>query len=82
LTEDPEQLLNRIGLRLTRRRQELGLSQKALATKLGITDANITRIENGQQNVTIGTLCKLAKALDITVEELIVAEPKSGAGER
>jgi transcriptional regulator with XRE-family HTH domain len=82
LTEEPDLLLNRIGLRLTRRRQELGLSQKALAARLGITDANITRIENGQQNVTITTLCKLAKALDMTVEELIVAEPKSTAGTR
>ena len=76
MTEEPDLLLNRIGLRLTRRRQELGLSQSALAARLGIAGPNITRIENGQQNVTIGTLCKLAKALDMTVEELIVAEPK------
>jgi transcriptional regulator with XRE-family HTH domain len=82
LTEDLDLLLNRIGLRLTRRRQELGLSQRALAARLGITSANVTRIENGQQNVTIGTLWRLAAELDMTVEELIVAEPRSTAGRR
>jgi transcriptional regulator with XRE-family HTH domain len=82
LTEDLDLLLNRIGLRLTRRRQELGLSQRALAGRLGITGANITRIENGQQNVTIGTLHRIATELDMTVEELIVEEPQSTVGKR
>lgn len=75
MAEEPNLLLNRIGLRILRRRQELGLSQRALAAQLGINAANIGRVERGQQNLTIVTLCKMAEALDTTVEELIVAEP-------
>ena len=75
MTEDLDLLLNRIGMRVLRRRQELGLSQGDLAERLGIQRTNIGRIERGEQNVTLGTLCKIARELDVTVEALIVAEP-------
>jgi transcriptional regulator with XRE-family HTH domain len=75
LTEDLDTLLDRIGRRIIRRRQELGLSQRQLAALLGIAPPNIGRIERGEQNVTLGTLCKIAKELGVTVEALIVAEP-------
>jgi len=37
--------------------------------------ANLCHIENGNQNVTIRTLCKIAEALDITVGELVSGVP-------
>ena len=77
MAEDPDLLLNQIGLRISRRRQDLGLSQRALAARLGMQPANISHIESGEQNVTIRTLCKLAEALDVTVEDLIAARPTS-----
>ncbi len=69
-------------MRIVRRRQELGLSQKVLAERLGVRPTNVSRIERGEQNVTLGTLHKIAVELDTTVEELVVAEPKGAAGER
>lgn len=77
MTEELDLLLNRIGMRVLQRRQELGLSQGDLAARLGIQRTNIGRIERGEQNVTIGTLCKIAKELGMTVEELIVAESRN-----
>ena len=82
LAEDLDLLLNRIGLRILRRRQELGLSQKALAERLGTGATNIGRIERGEQNVTLGTLHKIATELDTTVLDLLDAEPRSAASKR
>jgi transcriptional regulator with XRE-family HTH domain len=71
VAEDPDLLLSQIGLRILRRRQELGLSQRDLADRLGIAQTNIARIEHGEQNLTIRTLAKLADALGVTVGELV-----------
>jgi HTH-type transcriptional regulator / antitoxin HipB len=70
LAEDPDLLLSQIGLRILRRRQELGLSQKDLGDRLGIAQTNVARIEHGQQNLTVRTLVKLAEALGVTAAEL------------
>jgi len=43
-----------------------GLTQKQLADKCGINDANLRKYENGKQNPKIETLKKIAKALDIS----------------
>ena len=72
VSEDPDLLLSQIGLRVMKRRQELGLTQKELGDRLGITSTNIYRIEYGQQNLTVRTLIKLAEALDTTAADLFV----------
>ncbi len=71
MAENPKILLSQIGLRALRRRQELGLTQDAVAARLGITAPNIANIEHGRQNVTVETMCKLAEALETTVQELM-----------
>ncbi len=82
MTEDLNLLLNRIGLQVLRRRQELGLSQGELAKRIGSQRSNLGRIERGEQNVTLGTLHKIATELDTTVLDLLDAEPRSAAGKR
>jgi transcriptional regulator with XRE-family HTH domain len=72
VSEDPDLLLRAIGLRVLRRREELGLTQQSVADRLGIAPQNIYRIEHGQQNLTVRTLVKVAEALGVTVAELIV----------
>jgi len=54
-----------IALRLKR-----GMTQKDVAQKAGTTQSVIARIENGEQNISIKTLTKLAEALkaDIKIE--------------
>ena len=78
MSEDPDLLLSKIGMRVLKRRQNLGLTQKELAGRLGITTTNIARIEHGQQNLTIRTLAKLADVLDTTVVELVGGPPSAG----
>ena len=41
-------------------RKKQGMSQNQLAKKLGTTQSNIARLEAGQQNLTTGTLQKIA----------------------
>lgn len=50
-----------------RRRQ--GMTQRELAAKLGVTDKYIQRIEAGAQNLSIKSLVKLAKPLEVRVRE-------------
>lgn len=53
-------------------REEKGLSQTELAKISGVGRVTINRIENGElQETTSGTLIKLAKALDSTIDSLI-----------
>jgi len=48
------------------------LSQKSLATKAGIPQSLISYIETGSiKNPGIGTLQKIAKALDVPVTDLL-----------
>lgn len=75
VSEDPDHLLTQTGLRILRRRQDLGLTQKALAEAVGMAQANIAQIEHGQRNLTLRTLCKLAEALNTTVVDLVGGTP-------
>ncbi len=58
-------------MRVLRRRKELGLSQDEFAERLGVTRPNAGRIERGQQNVTVRMMCRVAEALETTVQELM-----------
>ncbi|MFC2011959.1 helix-turn-helix domain-containing protein [Chloroflexota bacterium] len=46
-------------------RENLYLSQEELAGKSGMTVGTINRLENGKQKPRLGTIRKLAKALDV-----------------
>ena len=48
-----------------------GLSQKQLAEMCGVTQQFIQRIEKGKVNPSIPTIRKIARALSVTVDELI-----------
>lgn len=50
------------------RRNELRLSQKELASLVGMQQSAIARLENGGYNSTVDTLLKVASALDLDVE--------------
>ena len=57
---------------IKRRRTELGLSQRALAKRVGVSDAYITQLETRERiNPSLHVLKKLAKALKMTVGELV-----------
>ena len=52
---------------LAERRREQRLTQKQLAERSGIGQAEISRIERGQANPTASTLASLTRALDVDV---------------
>lgn len=57
-----------IGQQLQEIRQKMGLSQKAFAERLGISQQLISRIENGKENISLITLKNMATVLDKKVK--------------
>lgn len=51
-------------------RRNLGLSQRQIAEKCGVTQQFIQQIESGKKNPSVKVLTKLAEALDSSIDEL------------
>lgn len=60
----------RLGRRLSGLREKRGLSQTQLCDMAGIGRAHLSQIENGAVAARIDTLYSIARALDLTLEEL------------
>lgn len=59
-------------------RENRGWSQSKLSRRSGVPQSTISEIENGiRRNPTFKTLEKLAKALGITIEHLVVTNENS-----
>ena len=63
------------GRNLHRLRTAAGLSQAAIAERLGVDRAHISLMERGKQNVTIITLWHLAEALGVRPAALLDEHP-------
>lgn len=61
-----------IGERIRAARKKAGLTQGELAEKLGISAQGIAQWENGVRNAKLGTIKKVAEALDVPFESLIL----------
>lgn len=48
-------------------RKEAGLTQAELSKKIGISQADISRLENGTRNPSLAMLERIAEALDTTL---------------
>ena len=66
--------LREIGHRVQQLRKLRSMSQQTLATRAELDRTYISAVENGKQNSTIQALMKLAKALGVPIERLIVGE--------
>ena len=63
-----------LGDNLKRFRKAKGLSQEKLAQKAGVTYSTLSKIEAGYNtNPKVLSLIRLAKALDVTVTDLLGA---------
>jgi len=60
------------GTNLRKYRNQRGLSQRALFHLCGIDNGMLSRMENGQINVTLNTLSILAEALDMPTWKLLI----------
>ena len=63
-----------LGENIKKYRKETGLTQIALAKKLKTAQKSITRWENNQIIPSIGTLKKLSKIFNISIDNLIFTE--------
>ena len=63
-------ILSAIGSKIQITREKKGLTQDQLGEKTGINAKYISAIERGQKNLTILTLEKIAKGLEVELFEL------------
>ena len=68
---DMESEAQKLGKNLKRIRTKKGISQGDIVRSLGIDRAFISNIENGKTNPTLATIAKLAKAIGVSVGELM-----------
>ena len=68
-----------LGKRIAASRKALGLTQDALAEKLGVTAQAVSKWENDQSCPDIAMLPKLAEIFDITIDALLGVERKEEA---
>lgn len=59
-----------LGTVIRQAREELGLTQRALARKAGRTETSINKIEAGSQRVDLVELLDIAQALRLELKEL------------
>ena len=63
--------IQRFGLQLQRLRTRRGLTQEQLAVKAGLVRVYVTKLEQGEHDPTLTMLVRLAKALRVSVTELL-----------
>ncbi|WP_100475789.1 helix-turn-helix domain-containing protein [Mycobacteroides abscessus] len=63
--------LSEIGARIRAARENAGQTQAAAATAMGMRRPDLSVIENGQQNITMTTLYRIADHYNITANSLI-----------
>ena len=63
--------IQRFGKQLQRLRTSRGLTQEQLAVTAGLSRTFLTRLELGQHDPSLSTLVRVAKALRVSVAELL-----------
>ena len=61
----------KLGKNLKRIRTSKGISQGDIARSLEVSRGFVSNIENGKTNPTLATITKLAKAVGVSVSELM-----------
>lgn len=63
-----------IGLKIKKRRQELGITQEHIANALDVNPSHISNIECGRANPSLTALVKIANILGCSVDYFIDSE--------
>lgn len=69
-----------VGTRLRTARRSHGLSLRVLAERAGVSPSLISQVETGRAKPSVSTLYAIASELDISLDELLFADPSPGAG--
>ncbi|GAA0725643.1 helix-turn-helix domain-containing protein [Dactylosporangium roseum] len=77
MTEDFAEVLDNVGPRLRRLRQQRGTTLTDLSAATGISVSTLSRLESGQRRPTLELLLPLARAHQVPLDELVDA-PATG----
>tara|TARA_Y100001933_G_C18920387_1_gene530758 strand:- start:621 stop:857 length:237 start_codon:yes stop_codon:yes gene_type:complete len=71
---EKSELLRVTGKRIQELREKQGLTQLDLAARIegDFDTTNVSRIESGRTNPTLYTLYRIAKALEVDINELLI----------
>lgn len=67
-------LIKQVGRAIRSLRQQRRISQKVLAQRVGVPRSYLTAVENGKKNLTLLSITRLAKALDVPVAAFFLRE--------
>lgn len=70
----PDPLAQRVGERIRRLRKEAEFTFDAFVEESGLGRGYLSELERGLVVPTIGTLARVAKALELTVADLVIGE--------
>jgi len=65
-----------VGAAILSRRLDQGVTQRTLAGRAMVTPANLSAIESGRRDLTVGTLLRLARALKVPPGSLFGGPPR------
>lgn len=69
-SKNADEVYKEIGSRIVDARRAKNMSQEQLATESGIDRSHMGFIEQGRRKPTLSTLFKIAKTLNVSLEEL------------
>ncbi len=67
----PDTSTKEIGMRVRRRREEMGLTREKMAELAGLSVQFAASIELGKQRMTTESLAKVCRALDISADHIV-----------
>ncbi len=68
---EKSEVLSKIGLKIKRLRDEKGIGQQDLAAACNFEKSNMSRIEAGRTNLTVGTLLKICAVLNVELKDIV-----------
>lgn len=81
-SKEHQKLKNLFGVAVKLRRVKLGLTQEELGLRAGLHRTYITDIERGVRNVSLGSIVRLAGALQVPVSTLFLEAEQSAPPSR
>ena len=73
---EPDELLLAVGARIKRERRRRQMTQGDLGAKAGTHQSTISAVEAGDGDIRVGTLMKIAQALELTIADLLPGPAK------
>jgi transcriptional regulator with XRE-family HTH domain len=65
---------DQVGQRVRAIRQKRGLTQQELADLLGTNQSHVANVERGERGVTLHQIVKMAKALQVSTDEILLGD--------